>query len=1009
MAENETTTRFKVDISELKAGITEANRQIRLANSEFKAATAGMDDWASSTDGVSAKLKQLDSTLDSQKGVLTNLQRQYELTVAEMGEGSRAAQELQIKINNQQAAIRKTESEISRYTNTLSSLQAASDDAGDAADNVVSAYEALSNEIKSQESELKQLQRAYANYVVEGNEASDEARELAQRINDLNSDLDTNRRALNNADDAAEELVNSLDDVGDAADDAGKEASGLGSKLGDLAKNGFAALAGAATAAVGAFFASAESTREYREDIGKLQTAFETAGYSADTAAETYKSFFSVLGEEDRSVEAVNHLAAMKLEQEQLAQWTDICAGVWGTFGDSLPIEGLTEAANETAKVGQVTGPLADALNWAGVSEDEFNESLAACNSEQERAALITDTLNGLYAEAAENYKEVNGDIMEAQRAQSELTDAMAAVGAVAEPIMTDLKLLGATMLTELLPAVEQLGAGFGDMLNGVEGGGEKVGEGISNILTTALDKIMELAPSVIEMGVSLITNLTTGILSALPELVTVAAEIITALLDGLAEALPEIALAIVEIVPKIIDALVAAIPQLIEGALNFWMAIISAIPQLIKEILNALPQIIKTIINGLLTAIPLLIDAAISLFMAIIEAIPEIIVALVEALPQIIKTIITALVTAVPQLIEASITLFMALIDAIPQIIVALVDAIPQIIEAVITALIDSAPQLMEASVTVFMAIVEAIPQILGALVEALGQIISSIFDAILSIGKKIGEWNTELVKKQKETFTEFVNKGVEIIKDLPYKIGHWLGETIAKIIAWSLEMREKAKETAINFVKSLVDFIKDIPNKIHTLLTETIPKVVQWGVDLAAKGKQAAKDLFNNIVETITNLPDKMNEIGENLVTGLWEGIQGMTSWIGDKVSGFVDGVVDGFKSGFDEHSPSKVTRQIGAYVSEGLGLGISDKAKVAVAAARDMVGQIKTAVNGVNDGLGAGVAGNTTPINNTNTSNNNYNFVQNNYSPKSLSRMEIYRQTQNQIALIKGVQHV
>ena len=56
-------------------------------------------------------------------------------------------------------------------------------------------------------------------------------------------------------------------------------------------------------------------------------------------------------------------------------------------------------------KVGQVTGPLADALNWAGESEDAFNEKLAACSSEQERAALITETLNRLYSEAAGNYR----------------------------------------------------------------------------------------------------------------------------------------------------------------------------------------------------------------------------------------------------------------------------------------------------------------------------------------------------------------------------------------------------------------------------------------------------------------------------------------------------------------------------------------------------------------------------------------------------------------------------
>ena len=76
-----------------------------------------------------------------------------------------------------------------------------------------------------------------------------------------------------------------------------------------------------------------------------------------------------------------------------------------------------------------MTGPLADALNWAGESEDAFNEKLAACSSEQERAALITETLNRLYSEAAGNYRETNESIIEARRATSEYNDALAKLG----------------------------------------------------------------------------------------------------------------------------------------------------------------------------------------------------------------------------------------------------------------------------------------------------------------------------------------------------------------------------------------------------------------------------------------------------------------------------------------------------------------------------------------------------------------------------------------------------
>ena len=274
-------------------------------------------------------------------------------------------------------------------------------------------------------------------------------------------------------------------------DKVGSVVKGMGVAIGAAVVAAGAALAGLTKS----FLDLAESTREYREDQAKLDAAFITAGFTTDQASEAYKSFYSILGEEDRSVEAVNHLAKLCSTEEELAQWTDIAAGVWATFGDSLPIEGLTEAANETAKTGQITGQLADALNWAGLSEDAFQASLDSCNSEQERAALITDTLNGLYAEAAENYKELNGDVMAAQRAQAELTDAYAELGAIAEPIMTTLKFMAADVLTAMLPFVALMGEGLQGVLEGTAGSAETFAEGLSGLVEMLLGKSVLYCP----------------------------------------------------------------------------------------------------------------------------------------------------------------------------------------------------------------------------------------------------------------------------------------------------------------------------------------------------------------------------------------------------------------------------------------------------------------------------------------------------------------------------------
>lgn len=252
-----------------------------------------------------------------------------------------------------------------------------------------------------------------------------------------------------------EQANRALEETTAKADSAGKKSESAFSKIGGAAlKVGKAVVAAGVTLGT-AWIAAIEGSREYRTEMGKLDTAFVTNGHSSDAAKKTYQDLQAVLGETDVSVEAANHLAVMTDNEKDLQTWTDICTGVFATFGDSLPIEGLTEAANETAKVGEVTGPLADALNWAGISEDEFNDKLAKCSTEQERQKLIMETLNNTYKSASDQYKKTNKDVMDANSAQERLNGAMAELGRVGEPILTAVKNAVAGMVEAAVPKLE--------------------------------------------------------------------------------------------------------------------------------------------------------------------------------------------------------------------------------------------------------------------------------------------------------------------------------------------------------------------------------------------------------------------------------------------------------------------------------------------------------------------------------------------------------------------------
>ena len=287
-------------------------------------------------------------------------------------------------------------------------------------------------------------------------------------------------------------LVGSVFVDTDEADKSLKKTDKEAGKLGETLVKGvqsigkFAAgIAATAAAAGAALVGIAESTREYRTEQGKLTTAFETAGHSAEDARKTYESLNGILGDSGQAVEAANHLAKLVDNEKDLNTWTKICTGVYATFGDSLPIEGLTEAANETAKTGQITGGLADAINWAakegetfGVklkenteaneewnkavqeaasAEDYFNLALQQCSSEQERQALITETLNGIYSESADAYRENNAEVIAANEAQEKLNSAMAKIGEAVEPAITKGKELIADVIEKAAPMLADL------------------------------------------------------------------------------------------------------------------------------------------------------------------------------------------------------------------------------------------------------------------------------------------------------------------------------------------------------------------------------------------------------------------------------------------------------------------------------------------------------------------------------------------------------------------------
>ena len=664
-------------------------------------------------------------------------------------------------------------------------------------------------------------------------------------------------------DDTSKKLKSSKVDWESVGETVGKAGKAIGAAC---------AAMGAAIAAAGeAFFGLAEETREARENMGKLETSFTTAGHSAEDAKNTYTELYGVLGDDGQATEAAAHLAKLTTNEKELSDWTNICTGVYATFGDSLPIEGLTEAANETAKTGSITGNLADALNWAGVSEDDFQASLDACTSEQERQALITSTLNGLYSEAADKYREVNGDIIDAQKATANLNSAMAALGAIAEPIITKLKQLAAELLQEITPFVELIGKGLTGALSGAESAAEDFTDGLLGMVTFAIEKLTEMLPTFLEFAVKMIANIATGIAQSLPTLVPSLVQLVT-----------DIVQVLIDNIPLLIDAALQLITGLAEGVINAIPVLVAALPQLITSLIDAalqlitglaegvinaipvlvaaLPQLITSLIDGLLGAIPQIIQAGIDLLTALITALPEIITTIVEAIPQIIEGIITALMENIPLIIQAGIDLLVALIQALPQIITTIVQAIPQIISGIVNALIGNIDQIIMAGVQLFVALIQNLPTIIVEIVKAVPQIVSGIVQAFASLGG------------------EMINAGANLL--------HGLWEGISGAASW---LWEKVSGWASSLVSGIKDFFGihspstvfaeiggNMADGVGVGFTDNMGGVegdmtAAMGGAGALTAAEAVNAVNNGIIANIEGLSGAVNAIVERVITGL------------------------------------------------------------------------------------------------------------------------------------------
>ena len=279
------------------------------------------------------------------------------------------------------------------------------------------------------------------------------------KLNSLTTQVQESERSMDKLDD-------SLDDIKSSSNSAGDGFTVLKGTLADLASSAIQSVLSKISDLASSLFDLAEATEEFRINMAKLEGSSEQYGYSQEYTNEKIKEMYGYFKDDQVAVNAISNLQGLQLSEEDLSSALDAGIAVWTAYGDSIPIEGLTESINESAQVAKVTGSLADALNWAGISEDDFNAKLEKCSNTKERAQLITDTLNKAYGEAKDTYDENTESLRENNEANYDLITAQADLGKAMEPLNTAFTNLKITMLEALAPAIKSLVDGVMGIIN---------------------------------------------------------------------------------------------------------------------------------------------------------------------------------------------------------------------------------------------------------------------------------------------------------------------------------------------------------------------------------------------------------------------------------------------------------------------------------------------------------------------------------------------------------------
>lgn len=850
--------------AEFRKQLNNINTAIRTLGTEMKKVTSDFSENANSQEALTAKNRVLAESLDAQKKKLSESGKALDQAKEKFGENSNEALKWQQVLNRTQTSINGLEKEIRENDAALEEMDAGVRDAqtglkdfnltsinaslrtlgtelqkvssefvenANSQEALIAKNRVLNDTVDEQKRKLSAIGKAlddaksaYGENSVEVMKWKQEMNQTQTTINNLEREIKQNDTALNEMKRGFRDAETGVEKFKNAADDAEESTSGLGNAIAE----GFAAgvVISAIQGIADAIVNLVDETAEYRKIMASLEMSSEKAGYSAQQTADTYRQLYGVLGDDQTSATTTANLQALGLSQKQLTDLTNGAIGAWATYGDSIPIDGLAEAINETAKAGTVTGTFADVLNWAGTSEDDFNKKLASCKTESERANLILQELadQGLI-KAGEGWQQNNKDIVAVNQASADLQGTMAEFGSIVAPAVAAVKSAFNDVLQVILNLVQAFQSG------GIEGFAEELG----NVFTSLSSSVN--IESFVAMGGQILDGITQGIQVAVPILLDVLAQMFA----QIGENLPQYLSMILDKIQSLGDMLSELAPVFIEKGFQMLSSLVQGITNALPTLIAKVPQIITTFANIINDNFPTILLKGVQLLgqflMGILQAIPT----LVANIPQIIQAIISVIFAY--NWLNLGRTIITYFKNGIVAMRAAVTKAGKDIFNAVKNALQNLPKTLLNIAKNGVTGLKNALSSGASAARSAAGKIGTAILNALKSIPSKVMSIGKDIVKGLWSGIGNMTDWVISKIKGFGDSVLSGL-KSFFKIKSPSRVMRDEigvylAQGIGVGFDEEMTSVTRDMQQSLEKMLsgtqkiTATAQNSFQVGID--------------------------------------------------------------------------------------------------------------------------------------------------------------------------------